>query len=213
MTTLYLIRHGQSESNLAGIFTGQSDTKLTDLGLRQAEHTAEYLSRFPITKIYSSPLIRARQTAEVFAGRVGLPILESDAFKELNAGLWEGHLYRDLPVLFPETRRLWKERLGLARPDGGESIVELADRVYREIDRILEENRGEHIAIFTHATPVRVMGARWMGIPPSELERVPWNGNASVSIAEYEDDGSFRMIQYSYDKHQGRDATILPNTV
>ena len=213
MTTLYLIRHGQSESNLAGIFTGQSNTVLTDLGLHQAERTAEYLSRFPITKIYSSTLIRARQTAEVFADRVGLPIKESDDLKELYAGLWEGHSYEELKVLFPETRRVWDEHLGIARPDGGESILELADRVYREIDRILEENRGEHIAIFTHATPVRVMGARWMGIPPSELERVPWNGNASVSIAEYADDGSFRMIQYSYDKHQGRDATILPNTV
>ncbi len=210
MTTLYLIRHGQSESNLAGVFTGQSDTILTDLGLRQAERTAEYLSRFPITRIYSSSLIRARQTAEVFAERVGLPIVESDDLRELYAGLWEGHSYPELEALFPETRRVWDEHLGQARPDGGESIVELADRVYRAIDRILQENRGEQIAVFTHATPVRVMGARWMGIPPSELERVPWNGNASVSIAEYPDDGGFRMVQYAYDEHQGKDATILP---
>ena len=213
MTTLYLVRHGQSESNLAKVFTGQGNTALTELGFRQAERTAEYLSRFPITRIYSSSLLRARQTAEVFARRVGLPVVESDALKELNAGLWEGHFYSELPILFPETHRIWEERLGLARPDGGESIVELADRVYREIDKILAENRGEQIAIFTHATPVRVMGARWMGIPPTELERVPWNGNASVSIAEYTDDGSFRMIQYGYDAHQGTDATILPNTV
>lgn len=213
MTTLYFIRHGQSESNLAKVFTGQGDTALTELGFRQAERTAEYLSQFPITRIYSSSLKRACQTAEVYAERVGLPIVKSDALKEINAGLWEGHHYSELPILFPDTRRVWEEHLGLAHPDGGESIVELADRIYREVDRILEENRGEHVAIFTHATPVRVMGARWMGIPPTELERVPWNGNASVSIAEYDDDGSCRMIQYSYDKHQGTDATVLPNTV
>ncbi len=210
MTTLYLVRHGQSVSNLENIFTGQSNTVLTDLGLRQAERTAEYLSRFPITCIYSSPLIRARQTAEVYADRVGLPIVESDDLKELNAGLWEGHLYRDLPVLFPETHRIWENHLGLARPDGGESIIELADRVYSAIDRILTENSGKHIVVFTHATPVRVMGARWMGIPPERLEQVPWNGNASVSIAEYGDDGSCRMVQYGYDAHQGTDATIIP---
>ena len=72
-TTLIFVRHGQSKYNRSRNFTGQQDVPLTALGREQAERTAVYLDRFPITRIYSSNLIRAMQTAEPTAARHGLP--------------------------------------------------------------------------------------------------------------------------------------------
>ena len=75
MTTLIFVRHGQSESNLAKVFTGQGNTKLTPLGRAQAERTAEYLRDFPISRIYASDLDRAMETASPTAKFFGLEVV------------------------------------------------------------------------------------------------------------------------------------------
>ena len=210
MTTLIFVRHGQSASNLAQRFTGQGDTPLTELGHLQAQCTAEFLKDRKIDKIYTSDLSRAMQTAEPTAKMHGLEIIPDPNFREINAGRWEGKLYTELSAEFPESYARWLHDIGHACPDGGESVLELANRVYVETDRILQEDRGKCVAIFTHATPVRMMGCRWFGISPEDGVKVPFCGNASVSIVEYDDDGSFRLIHYGYDKHQGENAPALP---
>ena len=210
MTTLIFVRHGQSVSNLERRFTGQHETLLTELGHLQAEATAEYLDGFAIDRIYSSDLERSMQTAEHTARRRGLSITPDRSFREINAGLWEDQLYDDLCLRFPESYEKWKSDLGHAHPDGGESVVQLAARVFGGVERVLSENRGKTVAIFTHATPVRMMACRWFDVPVEEASRVPFCTNASVSVAEYADDGSFRLLQYGYDEHQGKHVTQLP---
>lgn len=210
MTTLIFVRHGQSVSNLEMRFTGQKETLLTELGHAQAQATARFLERYPIDKIYSSDLTRAMQTAEYTAAAKGLPIIPSKAFREINAGLWEGLHYEDLKVRFPESYSRWLQDIGRAHANGGESVLELAARVYAETDRILSENQDKCVAIFTHATPVRMMGCRWFGIAPEDAAQVKFCSNASVSVAEYANNGSFHLVYYGYDGHQGENTTALP---
>ena len=213
MTTLIFVRHGQSESNLQRRFTGQRETPLTELGKKQACKTAEDLKDYPIDRIYASDLGRAMETARPTAESHGLPIIPNPNFREIDAGLWEGMLYDEIKEVYPETYQQWLTNVGAAHPDGGEKVEDLATRVYAETRRVLEENRGKCVAIFTHATPVRMMGCLWHGMSPLGASKLPFCGNASVSIAEYEDDGSFRLICYGYDKHQGDCATKLPKNV
>jgi len=213
MTTLIVVRHGQSVSNLEKRFTGQGETPLTDLGHEQAEATARFLDAYRIDRIYASDLSRAMETARHTATRQGVEIIPSKGFREIDAGLWETREYGFLKVSYPESYEKWLTDIGRARPDGGESVAELAARVYAEIDRVLAENRGKTVAVFTHATPVRTLGCRWLGIPVEDAVRVPFCTNASVSIVEYEDDGSFRLIEYGYDEHQGDRKTDLPKGI
>jgi broad specificity phosphatase PhoE len=213
MTTLIFVRHGQSVSNLEQRFTGQHETPLTELGHKQAEATALYLDGFAIDRIYSSDLGRSMQTAGHTASRQKLSITPEKAFREIYAGLWEDRCFEDLIEEYPISYEKWKTDLGHARPDGGETVVELADRVFAGVERVLAENRGKTVAIFTHATPVRVMACRWFGIPVEDAVQVPFCANASVSIAEYDDDGSCRLVQYGYDEHQGENSTSLPKGI
>lgn len=213
MTTLIVVRHGQSVSNLEKRFTGQLETALTDLGHAQAEATARFLDKYRIDKIYASDLSRAMATAGYTARRQGLEIIPRRGLREIYAGLWETHEYGFLMATYPESYKMWLTDIGRAHPDGGESVVELATRVYAEIDRILQEDRGKTVAIFTHATPVRMLGCKWFGFPPEDAVRVPFSTNASVSIVEYEDDGSFHLIEYGYDQHQGANRTDLPKGI
>lgn len=210
MTTMIFVRHGQSVSNLEKRFTGQHETLLTELGHLQAEKTAIYLDNFSIDRIYSSDLMRAMQTAEPTARRQALSIIADQSFREIHAGLWEGMPYEDISLAYPRSFEIWKTDVGHAHPEGGESVLQLAERVYAGVRRVLAENRGKTVAVFTHATPVRMMACQWFGISPEEAHRVPFCANASVSVVEYDDDGSFQLRQYAYDEHQGDAITTLP---
>lgn len=210
MTTLIVVRHGQSVSNLQKRFTGQHETALTALGHLQAENTALFLDGYRIDKIYASDLSRAMETARHTASRKGLEIIPDKGFREINAGLWEGMEYQAIKEKFPEHYDKWLTDLGRAHPDGGESVAQLAARVWTATDRVIAENRGKTVAVFTHATPLRMLGCRWHGLGPEGAMKINGCANASVSIVEYEDDGSFHLVLYGYDKHQGENVTELP---
>lgn len=210
MTTFIFVRHGQSESNLAQIFTGQNNTELTPLGMRQAERTAEYLKDRHIDVIYSSDLSRSMHTAEPTAKMHGLEIIPNKAFREINAGDWEGLRYSDLLARYPESYGKWINDQGCAHPEGGESVREMARRVSEEVDRLRHLHQGRCVAIFSHATPIRAMACLLFGHPIEKLSEIPWAPNASVSVVEYEDDGSHRILQYGYVEHQGDLTTTIP---
>lgn len=209
-THVIMIRHGESRGNAEGFFSGQTDIPLTPLGIRQAERTAEYLRERKIDRIYSSDLIRSMQTAEPTARLHGLPVIPEKGLREIDAGKWERVPYNDLAVRFPETRAIWMTHIGLAHPDGGESVAGVAARIRATVERLVRENPGRCIALFSHALPIRSMGCIWQGIPIPEMERLPWSTNAAVSEAVYEPDGSVRFLCYGYDAHQKDTVTGFP---
>lgn len=210
MTTLIFVRHGQSVSNLEQRFSGHHDAKLTELGHRQAQMTAKLLADAKIDKIYSSDLSRAYDTARYTAESHGIKILPTTAFREVHAGLWEGKLYRDILAEFGDRYTQWITDIGRAHPNGGESVAELNRRVNNAVDRILCEDAGKCVAIFTHATPVRMLACRWFGINPLDAAKVPFCSNASVSAVEYDEQGNQRLLCYGYDEHQGELVTKTP---
>lgn len=209
MTTLIVVRHGQSISNVNATFTGQMDSPLTELGLLQAQRTAEYLKGQPITAIYSSDLSRAMQTAEPVAKMHGLPIIPDVRLREICGGDWEGKRGDEIEKIYPENYAVWKTDVYRSTPDGGESFVEVAKRVNDFLDEILQKHRGECVALFSHALAVRALACKWFDLPLSEVKDVPWSANASVSIVEYHDDGSIKPVVYGYTDHQGDLTTVL----
>ena len=211
MTTLIFVRHGQSESNLTHRFTGQGNTPLTALGLRQAERTAELLRDAPIDVIYSSDLCRSMQTAEKTAQMHDLVIIPRQPLREIYAGEWESMEYDEIKANYPDSYGVWLSDVGRAHPNGGESVLALTERIYREVDAIVNAHPDQTVAIFTHALPIRMLACRWQGIDPQNAREVPFSSNASVSAVRYHDDGSTELLIYGYDAHQGSDATRLPS--
>lgn len=207
MTTVIFVRHGQSVANLERVFAGHTDASLTELGHKQAENTAKFLSNYPICAIYSSDLCRSMQTAEPTARSHNLSVIPNRELREIYAGEWEGRSYDELMETFSESYATWRTDCGRAHPDGGESTLELGARIYREVERLIELHKDECFAIFTHATPIRLMRAKWEGYSPEELKNVEFCANASVSVVEYDDDGNANVLLCGYDEHQGDIAT------
>ena len=207
-TVLYLIRHGQSDGNLRNVFSGHLDPDLTPLGLRQAAIAAGYLKEIPADAIYSSDLSRAYRTALVTAEAKGMGVKRLSALREINGGAWENVPFDELKTRFPESFSVWSRNFGACRCDGGESVLEMRDRVAGALEKLARENPGKTLFIFTHATPIRVLKATWDGLPPEKMDTVPWPTNSSVTRAEYQD-GRFTVTEYSTDRFMGELVTRL----
>lgn len=212
-TRFYFVRHGESMGNLEEKFNGHINFDLTEKGHAQAECTAQFLDTYPIDVIYSSDLNRAYQTAEHTAKRKSLPIIKSEALREINGGAYEGMEYKSIIDHYPQEFHIWLNDIGNAACPGGESVAALQARVYNEVLRILHENRGKHILITTHATPIRVMTCLWNGIPLSEMRKTNWVNNASVTIVDYDENDTSEVIAYNLADHIGELNTFLPEDV
>lgn len=213
MTTLLLIRHGQSLANLSRYFAGHTDPVLTDLGLRQAACTADFLARrYPISAVYSSDLKRAYQTGAAVAEKLALPMHQETGLREIYAGQWEGKTFDQIREQFAADYHCWMTDIGHCRPTGGESAAELLQRVEETLGRIGEENPHAVVAVATHATVIRVVQSKISGVGLDGMKDVPWVVNASVTELCYED-GQFSLGKIGQAEHLNDLRTDMPANV
>ena len=153
----YFVRHGEIESNLKKIYAGWSDEALTPKGIQQAKEAAERLTGFDIAGIYTSPLKRAVQTAEVI-GKVlnERPILEN-SFKEMRLGPWEGKSEQEIRKKFPGRWKIWNSRPAELILTGRETLPELLKRVLSGIKEIRDQMDGSSVLVVTHVAIIRVL--------------------------------------------------------
>lgn len=213
MTTILMVRHGQSTANLNGLFAGRFDAELTELGHLQARRTAEFVVKtYQVDAVYASPLRRAYCTGEHIAALAGIPITPEPGLQEIFAGNWEGQPFTQLGNIDQEAYHCWTTDIGNSRCPKGESVAELAQRVWETVTRIARENEGKTVVLATHATPVRAVQWKMSGQPLSHMQSIPWASNASVTELRYED-GILTPVHISQDAHLADLKTYLPPNV
>lgn len=214
MTTVILVRHGESMANKENKFAGgQTDAALQERGLRQAELMAGYVAEnYEISNVYTSDLQRAYITGKCVADRFGLEVIVRKELREIHGGDWEGVTFDDMGRLYPEEFKLWVTDYGRSGCPGGETVSQLAERIMAAVTRIAEENPGKTVLIATHASPVRVMQGLVQNGNLENMNRIPWAANASLTVMEY-DAGTWRCVAASLDSHLGELKTELPKTV
>ena len=194
-TRLILVRHGATAHNVENRFSGANALPLSDLGEQQAKQLADRLATFStISLVASSPLPRARRTADAIADRLGLPVVVVEGFTELNFGAWEGLTYHDVVREWPEEWVQWSTKPDVAPPEG-ESIAELIRRVGRARDEIISRVPDGQAVVVTHVTPIKALLRVALDAPTSALFRFHLDP-ASVSIIDYFVDGasSVRLV-------------------
>ena len=212
MTTLYLIRHGESEANRADAFLGHGDLPLTDTGCAQGRAAANHLQHVGAHAIYASDLMRARQTAQFTADLLGLPVTQDQRLREIHAGAWEFQRFDDIITNDDGAFACWVKDFGHAVCPGGESVLQLQSRFVSALRDIASRHDGQTVLIFTHATPVRVAAAHCLGKSPDTMGEVPWAGNTSVTRISVED-GAFTLEEYGFNDFLGDLITVLPPNV
>ncbi len=158
MTTVHLVRHGESDWNAANRFQGRIDRPLTDLGRQQAEALAEELAAAArLDAIYSSPLRRALDTAAVVGARLGLEPVAVEDLREVDVGGWAGLSREQVQERFPDGFARW-----LAGGEGwedGESYAAMSERVLAGLHRIAESHPDREILVVSHGGPIRAIQA------------------------------------------------------
>ena len=201
-TTVYIIRHGESIGNKYKILLGRTDLDLSALGYLQAEATKEELKDVKFDKIYSSPLIRAFNTAVPHAKMRDLTVNAVDDLMEIDLGEWENKSAAE--IRSKELQRYdvdWAQNFGTFAFREGESTVECGERFYRAMHKIVEDNIGKTILVAAHGAVIRSFWAKISNIAPEDIgATLPYPTNASYSVLEYEN-GIFTPLEFSKDKH------------
>ena len=212
MTTLCFVRHGESRANVEKVFTGQTDVPLSDRGMRQAEELKERLLSLRPDAFFSSDLLRAVQTVTPAAEALGLAVRPEKDLREIDGGQWEGKPFGTIARAYPEDYARWTENIGLARCTGGESLEEVQTRGLAAVLRIAQENDGKTVVLATHAAMIRALTCAFRGLPLSEMQRIPFVPNASLSTVRFEK-GAFAIERYADVSFLGSDVTRLPENI
>lgn len=210
MTILYLIRHGETGGNFEGRFQGIVDNPLNENGIRQAQMLGTALSAAKIDVLYTSPLIRARQTAGIIAEMHGMkklvPVVEPGLI-ELNGGLLEGRRFSELSKEYPEVIQAMYTHPAALECPGGETMRQVSERIVKTIHKIVSSNKGKTIVAVSHGIIISSYIHFASGKPFEEMS----NGmvaNASVSKFLYNDD-LIVCMEYADDRRHMKNGSYL----
>ena len=161
MTTLLLVRHGETDWNRDQRWQGHSDTPLNERGRQQARELAAKLD--PPDRIYASDLARARETAEILSARLGVPVVFDERLRERGFGAWEGLTTVEIEERFAAELARWRAREGAGALDA-EGFEAFAARVGGFLDELLDRHPGEEVLVVAHGGTIRVIHALATGL-------------------------------------------------
>ena len=181
---LFLLRHGETEWNRARRVMGRRPIPLCAEGRGQLAKVVPHLRGLGIGAIWTSPMVRARETAEMAAEALGgVPVHEDEGLAEVNYAAWEGLGFPEL-LEDPAYHAFHKDPLGARVPGGGETLLEVRDRVFAACARILGESESNgHPLLVSHGDPLRLVVSACLAIEPEQFRRVRID-NGSLSAID-----------------------------
>ena len=167
-TTIVLVRHGETDWNREHRFQGHADVPLNEDGRAQVTELAEKLAGQRFAAAYTSPLLRAAESAQILGSRLGLAVHSSDVLGEVDVGSWSGLTVREVEDRFPEGFRRWID-WKVEGWDDGEQYDAFSRRVIGGLLEIAARHPGGQVLAVTHGGPIRTALAASLGVPPAEL--------------------------------------------
>lgn len=190
---LYLIRHGRTAFNRERVFRGRIDLPLDEGGRAEAEALARRLKGSGIQALYSSPLLRARQTAAVIAEALGLEVRIAPELIDLDFGLWQGLGVKEVQEAYSELYRKWIEAPHEVVFPQGEGLKDVEERVIPLVERLKQVHGEEKVALVSHRVVLKVLICRLLGLGldafwrvdqgTAALNRFHWDGRKWVAKA------------------------------
>ncbi len=182
MGSVIFLRHGQAKNNIERILTGRTpNIPLTEKGIEQAEKTAKFLEQMNISAIYSSPIERAKHTAEIVAKHNSLDVTIDDRLIELDMGKFTGVPYDEIFTSHGNVfMKFYNGELEIAH-NGVETFSEVKKRVLSIVDHVIEKHPDQNVVLVTHMDPIKAMLATVVDLSPTNLFELII-ANASLNI-------------------------------
>lgn len=182
--TLYLLRHGDTAAN--GRFIGSTDLPVSASGYPQLESTRMQLQTADINKIYCSPMLRCRQTAEFL--QLSIEAIENSRLREIDFGSWEEKTFQEISRGWPDTVRdwsTWSEEFSFPE---GEKIGSFLERI-REVKSCIDESEEEKILIVTHGGVIRHLICLYLGLSPDKYLLFDVKAGCFATLALFSEGG------------------------
>jgi probable phosphoglycerate mutase len=180
--SIIFLRHGQAKNNIERILTGRTPgIPLTEEGINQAEKAAKFLEHMNISAIYSSPIERARHTAEIVGKHNSLDVTIDDRLIELDMGKFTGVPYDEIFTSHGNVfMKFYNGELEIAH-NGVETFSEVKKRVLGIVDHVIENHPDENVVLVTHMDPIKAMLSTVVDLTPTNLFELII-ANASLNI-------------------------------
>ena len=182
MGSVIFLRHGQAKNNIERILTGRTpNIPLTEKGIEQAKKTAKFLEQMNIAAIYSSPIERAKHTAEIVAQHNSLDVTIDDRLIELDMGEFTGVPYDDIFTSHGNVfMKFYNGELEIAH-NGVETFAEVKKRILSIVDHVVEKHPDQNVVLVTHMDPIKAMLSTVVDLTPTNLFELII-ANASLNI-------------------------------
>jgi probable phosphoglycerate mutase len=184
MTSIYLVRHGQTAWNKEEIFRGRTDVPLDEMGLRQAELAGRFFQEIKIDAIYSSPLSRAWQTAQKIAHFHHLDVQLLEGLIDMSFGDWEGHAHQEIKEMDPETYRIWRDEPHRVRLPGGETLDDVRERAMGSLEDVVKLHPEQTLILVSHRVVNKVILCGILGLDNSHFWQITQDTTA-INLIQY----------------------------
>jgi len=188
MTTMYLIRHGQTDWNKDKIFRGRADVPLNAHGRKEARALGRHLKNVRVTACYASPLSRALETAEAAAAPHSLAVKLDDGIIDIDYGEWQGLSEAQVHRRYAGLFRQWHETPQRVRFPGGENLASVRRRALASLDRIRIENPDATVFVVAHRVVTKVIMCAALRMTNAAFWRIRQD-NCAFNILEHSDEG------------------------
>lgn len=200
-TTLYIIRHGETDSNYTHRFSGSTENPLNERGMAQAACLRAPFAEKQLDAVYSSPRLRAVKTAEAARGDRNIPVIIDEGLAEIHCGEWEGLNRDEIESRWPGMIELWQFCPEELHMPGGETFAEVQERTVNSVVNIVRRERGKCVAIACHMLAIQLIMAKLMSVPINKVWKMPTIGNTSVSTLRVYDNGDFEVVGWGDSSH------------
>jgi broad specificity phosphatase PhoE len=207
MTTLFFVRHGETEWNRVGRWQGHADIPLSEEGKQQAATLGERFvtERQEFDHIYASDLGRALQTAQIVAAALGMPVHPLIELREMHLGGWSGLTSAEIRTQYADDWEAFERGEDFRRGEHGESLADIRARIAEVIERLVAEHPGQRLLVVTHGGTIRA-AMHYIQQRTGDSTEI-FIGNTSVTEIKIED-GRYEIVRANDRSHLGIEESV-----
>jgi len=198
MAELILVRHGETMWNVEKIYRGRTDVNLNEVGIKQAELLGKNLANWELEAIYSSPLRRALDTANIIARYQNVGVQIAEGLTDFDYGEWQSLSEQDVKRLYPALLNEWHNNPHKVKMPGGESLEDVRRRAIAVVDDVLSKYQGS-VVLVSHRVVNKVLICALLGLDNSHFWNIKQNV-AGITIFDYID-GRFVLTRHNDTSH------------